>query len=447
MYRIKEIQDKLLHLVGWEQAYNPNNIIDSKLTESESNLYFQGAHALMTLDNVASIMPEDWVFKYPEWNLIRTYKAGQKVRSGNIIWVAKIDNVNQLPQSSDFSGDYNDDFGNSYWSPYNMLSDYIEKLTRDGITKAVQTFIETKSLNEETKTLLERVTLFEGAGRLQATVSNMNKIVGIEIDNFRSMGITTKIEKIGLQMVGGVGIVKVYLFHSSQADPVSSIDLNFTLTNGGFQWFDVKEWFLANTGGNTNGGGSWFVAYNQSDLPFGMQAINVTKDWSVEPCGTCGNNDIESWRKLMQYVEVSPFMTTAPETFEEFPTMWDVNQMFFTSTQNYGLNIELSVGCDLTDFIVSQRFIFQTVIQRQVAAIALRTMAMNPDVRVNRNQSNVSKMDILYELDGNTSGERPSGLGYDLKKSYDALMLDTKGIDRVCLKCGNKGVQYKSVFG
>ena len=70
-------------------------------------------------------------------------------------------------------------------------------------------------------------------------------------------------------------------------------------------------------------------------------------------------------------------------------------------------------------------------------------MAMNPDVRVNRNQSNVSRMDILYELDGNTQG-RPGGLGYDLKKAYEALSLDTQGLDRICLSCNNHGVRYRT---
>lgn len=90
--------------------------------------------------------------------------------------------------------------------------------------------------------------------------------------------------------------------------------------------------------------------------------------------------------------------------------MPDIEMLKYTNTQNYGLNVEISVGCDLTDFIVSQRQLFANVLQLQVAYNALRTMAMNPDVRVNRNQSNVSRMDILYELDGNTGAERRSWL-------------------------------------
>ena len=49
MYRLKEIQDALLHVVGWEQSFDPAKAIDTYLTQTESGLYFQGAHPLLTL--------------------------------------------------------------------------------------------------------------------------------------------------------------------------------------------------------------------------------------------------------------------------------------------------------------------------------------------------------------------------------------------------------------
>ena len=432
MYRISEIQNKLLHLVGWEQSFNPENAIDEAMTKSESGLTFQGAHPLCTLDNVRAIMPDDFLFIYPSWEA-KEYAAGQRVRHNNKIWVSV--NTTQTEPIN----------GNADWKEYNLLSDYLEKITRDGITKAIQTFTQIKGLEKETKNLLELKTLFDGAGRLRATINNSNKIVGYEINPERSVGVTTKIERIGLQMTGATGVVRLYLFHTSKIDPVKTFDLDFTVTNGGFQWFNIENCFLPYMGDQTNTGGAWFLCYNQRDLPNGMEAINISKDWSREPCGTCNVGNIETWREITKYLQVSPFMTHAPETFEQFPELWDNDNMLYTNTQNYGINVELSVGCDLTDFIISQRSIFQTVVQRQVAAIALRTMAMNPDVKVNRNQSNVSKMEILYELDGNTNGVRPGGLGYDLKKAFEILELDTRGIDRLCLGCNNKGVKYRTV--
>lgn len=441
MYRIKEIQDALLHVCGWEQSYNPKEAIDSDLTRSESGLMFQGAHPLLTLDTMRAIMPDDWGYQYPEWNSRETYSAGTIVQydlNGNddeLYWESIRDNnTNEIPGESVL-----------FWKPYNILSDFLERVTRNGIATAIQTFTQIKQLDKETRNLLERRTFFDGAGRIRATLQNTHKLVGFEIVPVRALGVTAKIEKIGLQMTGGTGIVKMYLFHSSQIDPIKTFDLDFQVKNGGFQWFTLEDCFLPYISKDNNSGGSWFLCYNQDELPQGMEAINVSKDWSREPCGTCNIGSVEVWRELTKYLQVTPFMYNAPETFAEYPELWDIAYTMYTNTQNYGLNCEITVGCDLTDFIISQRQIFQDVIQKQVAVIALRALAMNPNVRVNRYQSNATRTDILYELDGNTSGVRPGGLGYQLKKAYEALKLDTQWLDRVCLSCNNRGVRYKAV--
>lgn len=441
MYRIKEIQDALLHVCGWEQSYNPKEAIDSDLTRSESGLMFQGAHPLLTLDTMRAIMPDDWGYQYPEWNSRETYSAGTIVQydlNGNddeLYWESIRDNnTNEIPGESVL-----------FWKPYNILSDFLERVTRNGIATAIQTFTQIKQLDKETRNLLERRTFFDGAGRIRATLQNTHKLAGFEIVPVRALGVTAKIEKIGLQMTGGTGIVKMYLFHSSQIDPIKTFDLDFQVKNGGFQWFTLEDCFLPYISKDNNSGGSWFLCYNQDELPQGMEAINVSKDWSREPCGTCNIGSVEVWRELTKYLQVTPFMYNAPETFAEYPELWDIAYTMYTNTQNYGLNCEITVGCDLTDFIISQRQIFQDVIQKQVAVIALRALAMNPNVRVNRYQSNATRTDILYELDGNTSGVRPGGLGYQLKKAYEALKLDTQGLDRVCLSCNNRGVRYKAV--
>lgn len=440
MIRINEICEALKNVCGWEQSYDPAKAIDDNLTHTESGLYFQGAHPLLTLDNMEAIMPDDWGIQYPVWDALTQWKQNKVVQYGNdtngnkLFWKAKADNVGEEPTEDSL-----------FWSKYNILSDFLERMTRNGIATAIQTFTQIKQLDKETRNLLERRTFFDGAGRIRATLQNNHKLVGFEIVPVRAMGVTAKIEKIGLQMTGGTGVVRMYLFHSSQIDPIKTFDLNFTVTNGGFQWFPLNDCYLPYISDKNNAGGAWFLCYNQDELPAGMEAINVSKDWSREPCGTCNMGSVEVWRELTKYLQVTPFMYNAPETFAEYPELWDIAYTMYTRTQNYGLNCEITIGCDLTDFIISQRQIFQTVIQRQVAAIALRTLAMNPNVRVNRNQSNATRMDILYELDGNTSGVRPGGLGYDLKKSYEALQIDTQGLDRICLACNNRGVRYRTV--
>lgn len=452
MIRLQDIQTALLPVVGWEQDYNPEKQIDNELCRSESGLTFQGAHPLCTLENVRAIMPDDFLFNYPEWNQIKTYRKGAKVRRNGLVWIANYDNTGIPPAANDFNKDFNNDFGSELagaWVRYNMVSDYVRRLTVNGINTAVQSFIQEKQLRQETRDLMERRTFFDGAARLQATIDPRGKIVGFEIVPVRSMGVTARIERIGLQMVGGTGTVRLYLFHSSQVAPMRVIDVEFTNRSGGFQWFTPAEpiflpYIPGGDGDGNDSGGAWFLCYNQNDLPQGMRALNVSKDWSVEPCQTCLGGSIESWRQMTKYLQVSPFGIHAPADFGEYPEMFDIGLVGYTNTMNYGLNCEISVGCDLTDFIISQRQIFATVIQKQVAATVLRTVAMNPDVRVNRNQVNVTRDELLYELDGAPTG-RASGLGYELKQAYRALSLDTRGLDRICLTCNNHGVKYRTV--
>lgn len=448
MFRLKEIDDALLPLVGWQQAYNPEEQIDANLCVSESGLTFQGAHPLCTLNNIRSIMPDDYILNYPEWNILVPYKEGKKVRHNDRVWICNIANTGIEPKLSDFNKDFNNDFGSDTagaWVVYNMASDYIRNMTIEGINAVVQQFIMQKQLTKETRNLLERRTFFDGAARLAATINSTDRLVGFEIVPVRAMGVTAKIDKIGLQMVGAVGQIRIYLFHSSQVAPMQVVDVEFTNSKGGFQWFTPKEpLYLPYMGENNDSGGAWYLCYNQRDLPRDMQALNVSKDWSRDPCATCIGGSIESWRELTKYLQISPFAVHVASDFREYPEMFDVSQIAYTNTMNYGMNCEISVGCDLTDFIISQRQVFASVVQKQVAVNALRTMAMNPEVRVNRNQSNVSRNDILYEIEGNAQG-RANGLGYDLKKAYEALAIDTRGLDRICLACNNHGVRYRVV--
>lgn len=59
MIRITEIQESLLHLIGWRQSYDRNDGIwlSESLTESESGLYYQDAHPLLTLQKFVMHCP------------------------------------------------------------------------------------------------------------------------------------------------------------------------------------------------------------------------------------------------------------------------------------------------------------------------------------------------------------------------------------------------------
>lgn len=428
MIRIEAIQDALFQLVGWEQGFGANRIDAGLVQPSESGLTFQGAHPLVTLENIRQIMPTD--FGAEAWDAAVQYFAGDAVLHGGKTWVALAANVGVTPGTD-----------SEVW--LDSLSWYVRKLTREGITSAVQTFIQQKQLSRETRSLLERRMFFDGAARLTSITTPTGKMVGFEIVPVRAMGVTMKIDRIGLQMTGATGTVRVYLFHSSKREPVRTLDLEITDAKGTFKWFPVNL-ELPYIGEGTDAGGAWYLCYDQKALPAGMRALNVSRDWSKSLCRTCDGIAYDGWNQITKYMQVSPFCIGVADDFADDPQMFDSGALAYTNTQNYGMNCEVSVGCDLTDFIIQQRAIFAHVVQMQVAANVLRTIAMNPEVRVNRNQANVGRMDVLYELDGNPQG-RAAGIVHELQQAYRALSLDVRGLDRICLQCQNNGVSYSHV--
>lgn len=432
MYRINDIVKAFLPLVGWD---DDGEVLSERLTGSESGLYFQEAHPLLTLRAMKGIMPTDFAEKhYALWDSEKVYAKGEKVRyASNLerkVWICTEDNtVAEVPGDSDS------------WEEFNPLSDFIEKKTVASIKKAVTKFIESKVVDMETRNLLDRRTLFDGSGRLNDRIKGTNRICGFEIVPLRSGGITMKLEKLGIQFTGNTGNVTFYLFHSSKSEPVWSKTVNYDKTNGTFMWFDLQDVFLPYVGDGTNAGGSWFFVYNQKELPAFMEAINFAKDWSREPCATCNRGNVQLYREMTKYVQISPFCVDVEDDWT--PALWDIQDNIYTNTTNYGINLQFSIGCDLTDFIVSQRSIFASVVQKQVASDCLRALVLNPDVQVNRVQANAGRDDILYELDGNGQGIK--GLQGELEKAYKALSFDTKGVDRVCLTCHNRGIRIGAI--
>jgi hypothetical protein len=427
MIRIADIQDKMLHLVGWKQSYDLSDImLSSNLTQTESGMYFQQIHPLLTLDNLRSIAPDFQNYNWQVHDVNKAYKSGEVVRVDDSLYKA----IQDVPAETDI-------LDSEYWSETNPFSEWLEEKTKASIVKLVNKFINMKLADKATKSLIENKILFDGTGRLTNKIENRNKLVGFEIDTVRSKGVTVKIDKIGLQMTEP-GSYTLYIFHSSNPEPIYTLTFEKTKANS-LEWFKPKDdILLPYESANTDAGGSWYLVYKQSELPENAQAIYKDRDWSTGPCKACSRSEFLAYQAWSRYIEIHPFYISEDEEF-------DPEIMNFTYDKNYGINLEVSAYCDLTDFIIKQRAMFQDVLSKQVAIDFLREFAYNPNVRTNRHSINASKLDILVELDGDSNSMRQSGLSYELDIALKALSISTQGLDRVCLPCVNNGIKYRSI--
>jgi hypothetical protein len=435
MVRACDIQEKLLHLIGWEQNYDTSDLkISDALTVSESGLYFQQIHPLLTLQNMSCIAPDFKNITFPEYNSEKEYSKGNVVDYQGTQYKALQKAQGKQP-----------DIESEYWVETNLFSEWLESKTKASIQKAIARYCNEKTVEGTNKPLCESRTLFDGTGRLVDTVKNKKNLVGFEIVPVRAKGVTTKINKICLQFTKA-GEYTLYLMHSSMDAPVKIIKLNKIRDNSA-EWFTVDDLYLPYQSEDNDAGGSWYLCYFQSELPEGSQAIRKDKDWSKEPCGSCSRRELLAWMAWSKYLEIHPFFVNEEliNTEDESLHLWDVENNKYTYDNNYGLNLEVTVSCDITDFIVEQRMMFQDVIAKQVAVDMLREFAYNSNVRTNRHSINASRLDILYEVDGDSSSMKKSGLSYQLDMAFKAIKLSTSGIDRVCLPCLNNGIKYRTV--
>ena len=295
MVRANYIQEKLLHLIGWEQNYDTSDLkISDALTVSESGLYFQQIHPLLTLQNMSCIALDFKNITFPEYNSEKEYSKGNVVDYQGTRYKALQKAQGKQP-----------DIESEYWVETNLFSEWLESKTKASIQKAIARYCNEKTVEGTNKPLCESRTLFDGTGRLVDTVKNKKNLVGFEIVPVRAKGVTTKINKICLQFTKA-GEYTLYLMHSSMDAPVKIIKLNKIRDNSA-EWFTVDDLYLPYQSEDNDAGGSWYLCYFQSELPEGSQAIRKNKDWSKEPCGSCSRRELLAWMAWSKHLEIHPF--------------------------------------------------------------------------------------------------------------------------------------------
>lgn len=416
MLNIKSVVDSFVSLVGWKSSNGEK--LSQFVTSSETGLYYEQMHPLLTVDNVVSIMPQDYNIPATDYDDTAHYKEQDIVLYQNKYYKCTHDCSGILPTTQ------------STWSETSRLSEWLEFKIRSSITKAILSFQSEKLNNGTYKTLFENRQFFLTAGRLNEFINNESKLVGFELVPARYTGVNIKIHAISLQTTSQA-IVPVYIFSSECENYLDKIDLQTSTTQ---QWQQIDKYLKT--------GGSYYIVYDQRDLELlDTKAVSKSKDWSKAPCSACHKYDHTSWQILSKHLEAYPFYTIYDS---EISNMWDVENNIYTYNTNYGLNIQFSVECDLSDFFIEQRTIFTDLLCNQFTVDMLQEYLYNASVRTNRHSLNASKADLTLELNGNNEIGK-TGAFYKLDKSISAISFNLSKINKLCLPCKNNGVKYLTV--
>lgn len=433
MINHSEIEAALLNICGWRQEPDPDAPqVNNSLQQTSSGLYWQDRHPLITLENIRSISDNYQGYDYPAWADDATYGLSAKVRH-------EANNYISL-QAANLDNEPGAEGSEEYWQLYDRMNEILEHFTRKAITNTVYRILTEKKVNKAFKSVLENKALIDGAARLQDKQTNDGSFVGFEITPSKSKNLKATVHRIGIQL-DTPQTLRIYLFHTSSQTAISTKDITVATANA-VAWVDVTGWDCAYDGNDP--GGSFYIGYFQGDLT--GQALYRDSDPSKGGCANCAQRAALQNQLLSSCLSAVPFKykPTVGETLTTEMT-WSPDDLIATPETNYGLNLVLSVYCDLTKTIKEQAIALAQPIRTQLAIDLLWEFAMNPRARVNRNQEQASQATILYELDGDSQGTKETGLRKEYEKELRAASFDLSELDRLCLPSNSTGVKYKTV--
>jgi hypothetical protein len=375
MFNPTTIQNCMTSLLGWRNDANTSvpQITNTALLTSNSGLYYNDFHPLLLIENIANTLPED-----------------------------------------------------------KTIDNYLTEKVNSGINKALTKVVLEKKLNESTKTLLNSSKLFDGIGRFQDTVISNGRFVGVELEMFPSYGAKVIIDKIGLQFTQTQTNLPIYIFHTSQLNPIKTVTATTTKASS-LEWLTLSETIdLSYLSDTYDSGGMFYIGYFQDDIS--GQAIKKDFNFIDGPCNTCrgGANAMKVWNERLNFVRIVPVEVANGSL--NGTQMFDYTKRKYNATNNFGLNFGVTVQCDISQYLCEQKMILTDLIGKQVAVDILNDMKHS--TRLNR-IANVSQNMIIRDLEGDRETFEP-GLAKRLSDSVKAVDFDFSKIDSPCLPCNKK---------
>lgn len=381
MFDVTKIQNGFKKILGWRNSSTTGvyQITDVDLLATESGLYYNDYHSLIDIENIQNSIPED-----------------------------------------------------------KDVEDYLKEKVNAGIVKVFTKFAMFKKEMQTTKTILNSSMMFDGLARFNQTIINESKFVGFEIALKNSYGVKATIDKLGVQFSQPQTNLDIYLFHTSQVDPLQIVTATTTSVNS-------MEWLVLSTPINLqyysdvyDNGGSFYLGYYQEDIS--GQALKKDFHWRNFCAGCAGRNAVKVWNERLNFMQVTPMYV--PNGSFTKTEMFDYTDVNYTLDNNYGMNFATTIQCDLSEYFIDNKQLFADAIGKQVAVDVLSDMKhsgrANRIVEVNRNM-------IIRDLEGDKDTHE-KGLAYRLEGAIKALDFDFSKIDSPCLPDNKKyGVRIKSV--
>lgn len=446
MFNRFDINTCLSGLVGFRQPFDPClPMLPTTLTTSESGLYVEDAHGLLTMENIAATLQE-YAYSYTLYNGADVYDLGTKVigTDNNIYLSLVANNVSNALNNTNF------------WQLLGAKPNFTTQLQQiydNAIQKTLNEVMAQKTslidsngsainLSGVAKPLLLNQSLYEAPNAGARTETKNSRFVGVQIDLQNKLSVQVQLPQIGLRFTQAQSL-DLYIYHTSQTSPLYKFTVNYTNANN-FQWLPIDingQIAILTHRSLVDDGGTYYIGYYEDDLVGQALTYNVEYS-SCLSCGGAGNYQYLSYmclQKYRSYVKEPRFIYVNTQDLALNKDIFTVGKVQRCHSSNFGINLKFNVYCDITSLICDNRLQFANLLQLQIAYDLLERMLMN--VRNNR-ISEISIKNALYELKGN---DNPNSITKQIERQRAGLNFTFSDLDPICLPCGQRGVVTKTM--
>ncbi len=422
------LRQSLFGLVGFNSNTNPNypNLAPS-LLESRSGRRVNEVHPLLNdNENIDQSIKNFGQYVYAPYSAVTNgaggYTTGSKVESGGLNY--------EYINASASTGD-NPPPDATYWRQIDEYSDYLIKQVYAGIDQMLDDWINDKKIRTIIKSIFNHVLLYNGVANYRSLVPNRNDFVGLRIIMKRGeRSLATIINRIGHQFSSDFEGLTLYLYHSSQQTALATYTIDHAEGRSS-QWTTPDgDNIIKYYSDNHDAGGEFFLGYKQSQLEsLGAQALRMDLNWNKPPCD-CDDQWYEWYQQYTPFLSIVGFEIDESD-FGPGDTLFDPEKVSVTQTNNYGLNLDLSIKCDIGYFIEQEEQLFAEALNNSIGMKLMQALAYN--TRGGNQLAVQVKSEAKKEL---FHSQGVYGTLFDkYRSSIKALEFDLSGLGEHCFPC------------
>lgn len=394
--------------------------IDADLQNTTSGIYIDSLHPLFTHQHFYNSVNElegytDLADSVKAHSLSATYKLNDIVRSSNKLYRSKIsNNTNHAVTDT------------TKWAETNLYSNYFRNRLNTTYSQSVQLMINRKvGASAGANNILNNIQLYKKKGATSDSITKTGRFCGFRMAVL-SNSVNLVLHKIALQLTQAQNDLKIYVYYADKRQPIRVFTLNHTTP------YDMFEHELENLVLDWSmGTGDFIIGYYEDELD--GEAIRNNVNFAKMSGACCNIDSVLDWEQYSKFVKIRPFYVNNSDLdLVDRKLIWDTDQEMYVTENTFGINLWLSAVCEISDFIVRQKYIFEEAVKQYLIVSLLKDLAFSA-----RDTTVAAKVRGLIANEGGIA----KVIGAEeakLNKAIESLGFDTNGIYSPCLPDNNR---------